>query len=255
VKYARSGDVAIAYQVIGGGPLDVVLVPDWVSNLVWAWHTPYWRNFYERLGSFARLIVFDKRGTGLSDRPYFFADLETRIDDLRAVLDAVGSERAALVAAQEGCWMASLSAATYPERTRSLALYHPWLGRSDPRFQRDSEEDLLELREMWGTMEAVDGALEGTPTLAADDDFRLWLRDDQRLSASPGSAYAFWKAMNEIDFQDLYPAVHVPTLVLYRAYRPEAREMYGDVARLSRMRSWSSCRERTTWASSWRTGA
>jgi len=78
VKYARSGDVSIAYQVIGDGALDVVLVPDWVSNLVWAWHTPYWRNFYERLGSFARLIVFDKRGTGLSDRPRFFPDLETR---------------------------------------------------------------------------------------------------------------------------------------------------------------------------------
>jgi pimeloyl-ACP methyl ester carboxylesterase len=116
VKYARSGEVAIAYQVIGDGPLDVVLVPDWVSNLVWAWHTRYWRNFYERLGSFARLIVFDKRGTGLSDRPRFFPDLETRIDDLRAVLDAVGSERTALVAVQEGCWMASLFAATYPER-------------------------------------------------------------------------------------------------------------------------------------------
>ena len=124
-RYARSGDVAIAYQVIGDGPLDVVLVPDWVSNLVWAWLTPYWRNFYERLGSFARLIVFDKRGTGISDRPRFFPDLETRIDDLRAVLDAVGTERAAIVASHEGCWMASLFAATYPERTRSLVLYHP----------------------------------------------------------------------------------------------------------------------------------
>jgi class 3 adenylate cyclase/pimeloyl-ACP methyl ester carboxylesterase len=232
VKYARSGDVAIAYQVIGDGPLDVVLVPDWVSNLVWAWHTPYWRNFYERLGSFARLIVFDKRGTGLSDRPHFFPDLETRIDDLRAVLDAVGSERAALVAAQEGCWMASLFAATYPERTRSLALYHPWIGRSDPRLKRDTEEELLELRESWGTTEAVAGVLEGAPTLAADEEFRLWLRDDIRLSASPGTGYAYWKAINEIDFRDIYPAARVPTLVLYRAYRPEAHDMYGDVARL-----------------------
>ena len=91
-----------------------------------------------------------KRGTGLSDRPRFFPDLETRIEDLRAVLDAVGSERAALVASHEGCWMASLFAATYPERTRSLALYHPWLGRSDSRLSRDSEEGMLELRERWG---------------------------------------------------------------------------------------------------------
>lgn len=232
VKYARSGDVAIAYQVIGEGPLDVVLVPDSISNLVWAWHTPYWRNFYERLGSFARLIVFDKRGTGLSDRPYFFPDLETRIDDLRAVLDAVGTEHAALVASHEGCWMASLFAATYPERTRSLALYHPWIGRSDPRFQRLTEEDVLEMREDWGTMELVDGILEQAPTLAADEDFRLWKRDEIRLSASPGSGYAYWKTVSEIDLRDIYPAVRVPTLVLYRAYRPEARDMYGDVARL-----------------------
>lgn len=232
VKYARSGDVAIAYQVIGDGPLDVVLVPDAISNLIWAWHTPYWRNFYERLGSFARLIVFDKRGTGLSDRPHFFPDLETRIDDLRAVLDAVGSERAALVAAHEGCWMASLFAATYPERTRSLALYHPWIGRSDPRFQRLTDEELLEMRETWGTMEQVDAMIASAPTLAADDDFRFWFRDGLALSASPGSGYAYWKTVGEIDFRDIYPAVHVPTLVLYRAYRPEARDMYGDVARL-----------------------
>ena len=233
VKYARSGDVAIAYQVIGDGPLDVVLVPDWVSNVVWAWHTPYWRSFYERLSSFARLIVFDKRGTGLSDRPRFFPDLETRIDDLRAVLDAVGSERAALVAAQEGCWMASLFAATYPERTRSLALYHPWLGRSDPRLQYPSDEWLLELRDNWGTNEWADRSLEElSPTLAGDEEFRLWYRDWFRLSASPAGAYAFWKMLNEVDFRDVYPAVHVPTLVLYRAYRPEARGMYGDVARL-----------------------
>jgi class 3 adenylate cyclase/pimeloyl-ACP methyl ester carboxylesterase len=232
VRYARSGDVAIAYQVIGDGPLDVVLVPDWISNLIWAWHTPYWRNFYERLGSFARLIVFDKRGTGLSDRPHFFPDLETRIDDLRAVLDAVGSERAALVASHEGCWMASLFGATYPERTRSLALYHPWIGRSDPRFRRDTPEELAHMREIWGTMQSVDEALEASPTLAADDEYRLWLRDDFRLSASPGSVFAYWRAINEVDFRDIYPAVHVPTLVLYRAYRPEARDMYGDVARL-----------------------
>lgn len=234
IHYARSGDVAIAYQVIGDGPLDVVLVPDWVSNLVWAWHTPYWRSFYERLGSFARLIVFDKRGTGLSDRPRFFPDMETRIDDLRAVLDAVGSERAAFVAAQEGCWMASLFAATYPERTRSLALYHPWLGRSDSRLLGPSEEDLLDLRARWGTNEFADEiliALSGR-TLAADEKFRAWYRDWTRLSASPAGAYAFWKMGQEVDFRDVYPAVHVPTLVLYREYRPEARDMYGDVARL-----------------------
>jgi class 3 adenylate cyclase/pimeloyl-ACP methyl ester carboxylesterase len=233
VKYARSGEVAIAYQVMGDGPLDVVLVPDWVSNLVWAWHTPYWRNFYERLGSFARLIVFDKRGTGLSDRPRFFPDLETRIDDLRAVLDAVGSDRTALVAAQEGCWMASLFAATYPERAHSLALYHPWLGRSDPRMRSPDEADLLEMRDAWGTNEFADEVFGPmAPTLFRDMDFRLWYSDWLRLSASPAGAYAFWKMAQEVDFRDIYPTVRVPTLVLYREYRPDAREMYADVARL-----------------------
>jgi class 3 adenylate cyclase len=231
VSYARSGDVAIAYQVIGDGPLDVVLVPDWVSNIVWTWHTPYWRSFYERLSSFARLIVFDKRGTGLSDRPRFFPDLETRMDDLRAVLDAAGSERAAIVGSHEGCWMASLFAATYPERTRSLALYHPWLGRSDQRLSRDDEESMLELREEWGTDAFADEAII-SPTLAADDEYRVWHRNSIRLSASPSGAYAYWKVINEIEFRDIYPSVRVPTLVLYRAYRPDAREIYGDVARL-----------------------
>ena len=232
MKYARSGDVAIAYQVIGDGPLDVVLVPDWVSNLVWAWLTPYWRNFYERLGSFARLIVFDKRGTGISDRPRFFPDLETRIDDLRAVLDAVGTERAAIVASHEGCWMASLFAATYPERTRSLVLYHPWIGASDERFIRVPDEELLEMRDGWGTNDFVDQQLQPAPSLAADREFRLWYRGWMRLSASPSGAYAYWKSIQEVDFRDVYPAVRVPTLVLYRAYRAEAPAMYGDVARL-----------------------
>jgi class 3 adenylate cyclase len=232
VHYAWSGDVAIAYQVVGEGSLDVVLVPDWVSNLVSQWQAPRWRGFFDRLTTFSRLILFDKRGTGLSDRPRFYPDLETRIDDLRAVLDAVGSERAALVASHEGCWMASLFAATYPERTRSLALYHPWLGRSDPRLQRDTEEELLDQRSRWGTNKFADEVLGMSPTLAGDEEYRQWHRNDLRLAASPSGAYAFWKMMSEVDFRDVYPAVHVPTLVLYREYRPEARDMYGDVARL-----------------------
>jgi len=158
--------------------------------------------------------------------------METRIDDLRVVLDATGTERAAIVASHEGCWMASLFAATYPERTRSLALYHPWIGASDDRLYVDSEEDLRELRDQWGTNDFVDQQLRPAPSLAADKEFRLWYRDEMRLSASPSSAYAYWKSIRELDFRDIYPAVRVPTLVLYRDYRPEARDMYGDVARL-----------------------
>ena len=233
VRYARSGDVSIAYQVIGDGALDVVLVPDWHSNLVWAWQSSYWRRFYEHMSSFARLIVFDKRGTGISDRPRFFPDLETRIDDLRVVLDAVGSERAALVAAQEGCWMASLFAATYPDSTASLILYHPWIGRSDPRVRFPTEAEALEMRGRWGTRELAEEMLARVaPGLAADDEFRAWYVDWTRLSVSPSAAYAFERMVREVDFREIYPAVRVPTLVMYREYRPEAREMYGEVARL-----------------------
>jgi class 3 adenylate cyclase/pimeloyl-ACP methyl ester carboxylesterase len=232
VHYARSGDVSIAYQVIGEGPLDVMLVPDWVSNLVWYWQSARWRAFYERLASFSRLILFDKRGTGLSDRPHFFPDLETRIDDVRAVLNAVGSERVALVAAQEGCWMAALYAATYPEATHSLALYHPWIGRSDPRL-KVSTDSLSDFQEQWGTTADAEGLLLSlSPTLAADDEFRTWFPNELRLGASPGTAYAFHRMMADVDFRDVYPAVRVPTLVLYREYRPDAGDMYGDVARL-----------------------
>ena len=128
--------------------------------------------------------------------------------------------------------MASLFAATYPERTRSLALYHPWIGASDERFIRVPDEELLEMRDGWGTNDFVDQQLQPAPTLAADTEFRLWYRAWMRLSASPSGAYAYFRSIQEVDFRDVYPAVRVPTLVLYRAYRAEAAAMYGDVARL-----------------------
>jgi class 3 adenylate cyclase/pimeloyl-ACP methyl ester carboxylesterase len=236
VHYARSGDVAIAYQVIGDGPLDVVLVPDWVSNVVWHWYSPYWRAFYERMASFSRLIVFDKRGTGLSDRPRFFPDLETRMDDVRAVLEAVGSQRAALIAAQEGCWMAALFAATYPEATHSLVLFHPWLGGPDHRLGEATEEDARRVLDEWGTEEYATENLAVSPTLRADAEFRDWYVNLIRLGASPGGAYAFNRMMIETllssDFGDVYRAIRVPTLVLYSRYRPDARDVYARVADL-----------------------
>jgi class 3 adenylate cyclase len=184
------------------------------------------------MASFSRLILFDKRGTGLSDRPHFFADLETRMDDVRAVLDVVGAERAAFVAAQEGCWMASLYAATYPEATHSLALYHPWIGRSDPRLVVHSES-LRDFQDRWGSKaDAEELLLALCPTLAADDEFRSWFPNQLRLGASPATAYTFNRMIAEVDFRDVYPAIRVPTLVLYREYRADARDMYGDVARL-----------------------
>jgi len=123
IRYAQSGDVSIAYRVTGDGPLDLVLVPGFFSHLEYDWEEPRHAAFLERLASFSRLIRLDKRGTGLSDRQGGIADLETRMDDVRAVMDAVGSERAALLGYYEGGPMSILFAATYPERTRSLVLF------------------------------------------------------------------------------------------------------------------------------------
>jgi pimeloyl-ACP methyl ester carboxylesterase len=125
VRYARSGGAAIAYQVVGGGETDLVYVPDYVSNLVYGWASPYWRRFYDALTDSFRLILFDKRGTGLSDLGGHYPALETRMEDLHAVLDAAGSERAVLLGSHDGCSLAAMHAATYPERTRAIALFHP----------------------------------------------------------------------------------------------------------------------------------
>lgn len=139
IQYARNGGIAIAYQVVGSGEIDLVVVPDYISNLVFVWGSPHWRSFYERLAQSYRLILFDKRGTGLSDHGAQFATLETRMEDMRAVLDATRSERAVVYASHEGTSMATLYAATYPERTRALVLFHPGVagrGRTASRCRR-----------------------------------------------------------------------------------------------------------------------
>ena len=123
IRYVRNGDVSIAYHVVGDAPTDLVLVPDFFSNLVFDWEAGHWRPFYERLAQSFRLILFDKRGTGLSDRGPLFPNLETRMEDVRAVLDAVGSQRAVIFGGHEGSTMACLYAATYPERTVALVLW------------------------------------------------------------------------------------------------------------------------------------
>src|SRR3954466_10781202 len=144
IRYARSGGVSIAYQVVGEGEVDLVYVADYVSNLGYFWELPRWRAFYEGLGQRFRRTPFDKRGTGLSDLGGHFPALETRMDDVRAVLDAVGSSSAVLLAAQDGCGMAALYAATYPERMQALILFHPIA--HDPQAQSESvQAELAEL--------------------------------------------------------------------------------------------------------------
>ena len=215
IRYARSGGVAIAYQVVGDGDTDLVYVPDYMSNLVYDWESPYYRRFYERLAHSFRLILFDKRGTGLSDHGGQFAALETRMDDLRAVLDEVGSRNAVVLSAHEGSAMAALYAATYPERVRALVLFHP-----GPDFAKDDAEarlGLAELRDRWGTRAYSDELLRhGCPTLHEREEDREWFANHLRVGASPAVAYALNRAFLETDLSEVLPAVRAPTLVLYR---------------------------------------
>ena len=174
VRYARSGGAAIAYQVVGEGEVDLVYVPDYVSNLVYGWQSPYWRRFYEALARSFRLILFDKRGTGLSDLGGHYPALETRMEDMHAVLDAVGSESAVMLGSHDGCSRAALHAATYPERTRALALFHP-SAHAEGIDGGSSEGELARLREVWGTQEYCDELLElACRTLLASEEDRLW---------------------------------------------------------------------------------
>jgi class 3 adenylate cyclase/pimeloyl-ACP methyl ester carboxylesterase len=215
VQYARSGGIAIAYHVVGEGDTDLVYVPDYVSNLVYGWEWPRWRDFYERLAQSFRLILFDKRGTGLSDHGGQFAALETRMDDLRAVLDAVGSTSAVVLSAHEGSAMAALYAATYPERVRALVLFHP--GADIRNYGPDVERDLAHLRDRWGTRAFSDELLQhGCPTLYQREEDREWFANHLRVGASPAVAYALNRAFVETDLSDVLRAVRAPTLILYR---------------------------------------
>ena len=192
IEYTRSGDVAIAYQTFGDGPRDLVLVPMF-SNLVFPWSNSDWRGMYSRFASFSRLIMFDKRGTGLSDRPRDLGPIETRMDDIRAVLDAVGADRATLVGMGEGGQTCALFAATYPERTEALVLVNtPARAVSADDYPYGMHEDewraqLRAIRERWGAREYFEAqAREIDP--AADDEFIDWFVTCQRFCASPGAA-------------------------------------------------------------------
>jgi class 3 adenylate cyclase/pimeloyl-ACP methyl ester carboxylesterase len=230
IRYVRSGGVSIAYQVVGDAETDLVFVSDYCSNLVYGWESPYWRPFYERLAGSFRVILFDKRGTGLSDRGGAFPTLETRMEDVRAVLEAVGSSRAVVLGAHEGCLMATLFAATYPESTIALALFHPSLIEYlDPRYL----EELPSIRERWGTQELSDEILNETcPTLAATPEGRAWFANWLRVGASPAMGYELNRAFMETDMGEVYGAVRVPTLVLYRDTPLASVEALGAAAQI-----------------------
>jgi pimeloyl-ACP methyl ester carboxylesterase/DNA-binding CsgD family transcriptional regulator len=219
-RYAKSGDVSIAYQVAGEGPLDLVFVMGWVSHLDWFWEEPRFARFLHRLAVFSRLILFDKRGTGLSDRAVGLPTLEQRMDDVRAVLDAVGSERAALFGVSEGGPMCTLFAATYPERTSALVTFgtyprrlwapdYPW-GEAPEERHRFMEQ----CRQEWGADIRLG---RRAPSLAHDERFRDWWATYLRMSASPGAATALTRMNMGIDIRHILPAIRVPTLIIHRS--------------------------------------
>jgi pimeloyl-ACP methyl ester carboxylesterase/DNA-binding CsgD family transcriptional regulator len=215
-RYAKSGDIRIAYQVVGHGPLDLVFVPGYVSNLEVHWEDPGFSHLLTRLSAFTRLIMFDKRGTGLSDRvdTHHLPSLETRMDDVRAVMDAVGSRRAALLGASEGGPMSILFAATYPKRTRSLILYgsyahfHTWV------MGREALEDFVRgIESAWGTGAS---APRFAPDQAKLEHFRTWWSRYERLSASPSAAVALARMNAAIDVRSVLPTIRIPTLIIHR---------------------------------------
>ncbi|HEX7318116.1 MAG TPA: alpha/beta fold hydrolase [Pyrinomonadaceae bacterium] len=219
-RYALNGDVNIAYQVIGDAPLDLVFVMGWVSHLEYFWREPSFARFLRRLATFSRLILFDKRGTGLSDRVPLdqLPTLEQRMDDVRAVLEAVGSERAAIIGISEGGPLSALFAATYPERTSALVMIgtyakrvrdedYPWAPTWEERG-----DFLREMREKWGGPVGIE---ERAPSRANDPAFREWWAEYLRMGASPGAAVALTKMNAEVDVRHVLPTVRVPTLVIH----------------------------------------
>jgi predicted ATPase/pimeloyl-ACP methyl ester carboxylesterase/class 3 adenylate cyclase len=219
-RYARSGDVNIAYQVIGDGPLDLVLVPGWVSNIDWFWQEPACARFLRRLASFSRLILFDKRGTGLSDRvsETELPTLEQRMDDVRVVMDAAGSERAALCGYSEGGPLCCLFAATSPERTAAVVMIGSYARRAagaDHPWGLTAEAQEAWLAEIAGGWGGPVGLARRAPTMMRDERFVRWWSSFLRASASPAAVLALTEMNYQIDVRHILPAIRVPTLVLH----------------------------------------
>ena len=218
-RYAKSGDVNIAYQVVGERPLDLVYVPGWISNIELMWEEPAHARLLQRLASFSRLILFDKRGTGMSDPVPLdrLPTLEQRMDDVRAVMDAAGSERAAIFGSSEGGLMSVLFAATYPERTRALitlAIYAKRIWSPDYPWAPKPEARAAEI-------ESIEGAWGGEMDISnlapsADEAFKRRAAAYLRRSASPGAAVALLRMNTQIDVRAVLPTIRVPVLVLQR---------------------------------------
>ena len=223
VRYAKSGDVHVAYQVLGKGPVDFVYAPALISHLDVRWEWPVQARFLRELSSFTRLVLFDKRGTGMSDRDVRVATLEERMDDIRAVMDDVGSQRAILFGDSEGASMSILFAATYPKRTLGLILWGglarglsapdwPWGGGT----QEEWETSLRRAEADWGTEAHVNRSLAGwSPSRINDSDYKRWFGRMRRYGSSPATDIARMKMIMEIDLRSVLSTIHIPTLVLH----------------------------------------
>jgi len=224
-RYATSGDVNIAYQVVGDGPLDLVFIPSLTHHVELVWENPPQARFFERLASMGRLLLFDKRGTGMSDRFVGAPTLETRMDDIRTVMDAAGSERAALIGLGDGGPLAALFAATYPERTIGLVLI-----QTAPRFVRspefpwlptraEREQEIEEAVRTWADREAAAKRVGGGSPSATEEE-RQGFGRVMRLSVSPGAAAVYLRLNMDVDISDVLPLIRVPTLVVQRTEIP-----------------------------------
>jgi class 3 adenylate cyclase/pimeloyl-ACP methyl ester carboxylesterase len=227
-QYARAGGVAIAYQVVGEGPRDLLFSPH-LSDLFTLWQTPYTRPFLDRLVSETRLVVLNPRGTGLSDRPRNVS-LEARMDDITAVLDDVGSERASLFGVSTSATTCALFAATYPERCERLVLANPY--SHVPETSEAGYEWIREVRDRWGNREFLEDMLrEVSPAYGGDDESLEWAVWQRRLAVSPGAAADWMRIGLEADISDILGSIRAPTLVLYTEYGLEGARQVSEGVR------------------------
>ncbi|OEK00958.1 hypothetical protein BFP97_05290 [Roseivirga sp. 4D4] len=221
-RYTKSGRINIAYQVFGTGSVDLVYIPGWVSNIDWMWSCPELVNFLQELGKICRVVLFDKRGTGLSDRVVELSTLEERMDDIRAVMDAIGSEKAVLFGHSEGGCVSALFAATYPNRVISLITFgifakrryapeYPWAPTDE---ERQAVYDMIE--NGWGSGRMNLESL--APSKANDDVFMSWLANYFRSGASPSAAMVLTKMNTEVDIINILGSIRVPTLIMQRKH-------------------------------------
>jgi pimeloyl-ACP methyl ester carboxylesterase/class 3 adenylate cyclase len=211
--YAQSGDVSIAYQVLGGGPIDLIMVPGLFSHIEFMHEMPGYTAFLRRLSGFSRVVIFDKRGQGLSDRMSGAPSLEQRMDDVRAIMDEVGSRRAVLLGFSEGCVMSALFAATYPERVSHLILIGGFIRTADRIPDDDAWQERVErIIKAIGTGEMIKTV---APSLAVAPDSVSQFAKFERLASSPGALRTLLQLNRKLDVSSILPTLQVPTLVLH----------------------------------------